>query len=117
MPVPTSKSDWDSSGKPPAAIGNRRQLWAKPLQDGAVAVLVINASPHILEAGAQKLSFKQLNVTRGPVLVRDVWARKDLGTTQLHSFKTLTGCFVRYTPHLAVASVSDGFVASRSTRG
>ncbi len=83
LAVSTSESDWACRGKPHPAIGNRRQLWAKPLQSGAVAVLVINASPHPLEAGAEELRFKTLNVTSGMVVVRDIWARKDLGKSHL----------------------------------
>ena len=87
LPVPASESDWAFRGKPPPAVGNRRQLWAKPLQSGAVAVLVINASPHPLEAKAEELRFKTLNVTSEMVVVRDIWARKDLGKSHLRILK------------------------------
>ena len=41
---------------PPAASLNTRQLWAKPVGGGAVAVLLINASPHELEGFTLNIS-------------------------------------------------------------
>ena len=52
---------------PPAASLNTRQLWAKPVGEGAVAVLLINASPHELEGFTLKLS--ALNISQ-PSAVR-----------------------------------------------
>jgi hypothetical protein len=39
------------------------QVWAKPQSGGALAVLVINASPHMLAVGAKALNFTALNMT------------------------------------------------------
>ena len=52
---------------PPAASLNTRQLWAKPVGEGAVAVLLINASPHELDGFTLKLS--ALNISQ-PSAVR-----------------------------------------------
>ena len=52
---------------PPAASLNTRQLWAKPVGEGAVAVLLINASPHDLDGFTLKLS--ALNISQ-PSAVR-----------------------------------------------
>lgn len=76
-------------------VGNQRQLWAKQLGGGAVAALVINASPHLIEAGVEELNFTALNVTASDedgsegVTVRDIWQRGDLGPCNIYSFMVL----------------------------
>ena len=61
-----------------AAVG--KELWAKPLPGGELAVLLINASPRPLVAGAKTLSFAALNLTTTSVTVRDIWNRSSLGS-------------------------------------
>jgi alpha-galactosidase len=84
LPVAPSSSNWAvrRSGQgqaPPPPPMNQRQLWAKPLEGGGVAALVINASPHSIEAGAERLSFAALNLTdeggvaASSAMVRDIW--------------------------------------------
>ena len=59
---------------------NLVQLWAKKLLGGAVAVLLINASPQQLPSGSYKIRFSQFNISSSTAQVRDVWQRADLGT-------------------------------------
>jgi alpha-galactosidase len=59
---------------------NMTQTWAKPLPGGELAVLLINASPRPLVAGAKTLSFAALNLTTTSVTVRDIWNRSSLGS-------------------------------------
>ena len=62
---------------PPAPVV---QLWAKRLGGGAMAVLLINASPTPLAAGAISIPLQDLNMTHGSaVTVRDIWSRTDWG--------------------------------------
>lgn len=61
---------------PPPAV----QLWAKRLGGGAMAVLLINASPTSLAAGTISIPLEDLNMTHASnVNVRDIWARTDWG--------------------------------------
>lgn len=53
------------------------QLWVKPVGNGEVAALVINAN--LLQSAAVDLYFTDMGIT-GPMSVRDVWDHKDLGT-------------------------------------
>mmetsp|Transcript_42271 Transcript_42271/g.116922 ORF Transcript_42271/g.116922 Transcript_42271/m.116922 type:complete len:993 (-) Transcript_42271:2191-5169(-) len=52
------------------------QVWVKPLPQGRVAVLIINAD----QDSEHTYSFKLTEINfRGPVSVRDIWGRKDRG--------------------------------------
>jgi alpha-galactosidase len=56
------------------------QVWVKPQADGAVAVLLIaRALDFSPGAGPIDLSLALSNYVGGPVHVRDLWGRKDLG--------------------------------------
>jgi hypothetical protein len=52
------------------------QLWSRPMEDGSVAVGVVNLSE---QPCIYPLFFDQLAL-KGPQVVRDVWRQKDLGT-------------------------------------
>jgi len=52
------------------------QMWAKPLEDGSLAVGLINLSD---KPSGDTLSFGDFGL-KGPQIVRDVWRQKDLGT-------------------------------------
>jgi alpha-galactosidase len=52
------------------------EVWAKPLEDGSLAVGVVNVG---FEAAPFTLKWSDLKLT-GPRQVRDLWRQKDLGT-------------------------------------
>jgi alpha-galactosidase len=56
----------------------RREIWARPLADGTMAVGLFNRG---LAASEVTVRFSELGL-RGPQPVRDLWQRKDLGTTR-----------------------------------
>jgi alpha-galactosidase len=51
------------------------EVWAKPLQDGSTAALLINRGE---DAERITANFKDVGVS-GTKSVRDLWARKELG--------------------------------------
>jgi alpha-galactosidase len=53
-----------------------KEIWAKKLQNGSVAVLLLNRNPS--ERNDIKLSFKDIDL-QGEIKVRDVYLHKDLG--------------------------------------
>jgi hypothetical protein len=55
--------------------GPASQVWRKPLQNGAVAVLVVNGA---LIEQTVSVSLADLNVTSATASARDLWARADL---------------------------------------
>ena len=59
------------------ASGGEVQLWAKPQPAGTVAALVINNSPTAFIA---KIEVAALGMS-GTQSVRDIWARRDIGST------------------------------------
>ena len=64
------------------------QIWQKPLSDGAVAVFVINRDVPYLEGvrlGLMKLGI-DLSKAAGGVLVRDLYAKMDLGLVKGRMF-------------------------------
>jgi alpha-galactosidase len=72
--------DEPSAGDLIANNTDRSQVWAKPLQNGDVAIVLFNAA----DKGALTVSadFAALGVGWGPqtrVKLRDLWARQDLG--------------------------------------
>jgi len=58
------------------------EVWAGPLSDGAVAVVLFNRSP---ERAAISASFQDIGVTKSQANVRDLWAHQDLGVFE-HEF-------------------------------
>jgi len=74
------------------------QLWAKPQPGGAMAALLINHSEKPLDA--YTVPFAKLNLTAASYHVRDIWERKDLGSTKQLSFKVkpYDSAFVMLTP-------------------
>ena len=60
------------------------ELWARPLADGSKAVAIFNRHHDVL---SWKINFSDVGFN-GPVVVRDVWAGKDLGTLR-GSYETL----------------------------
>jgi len=54
----------------------RREIWARPLEDGAYAVGLFNRG---LGPAEVSVDWSQLGL-RGPLRVRDLWRRADLGT-------------------------------------
>jgi alpha-galactosidase len=56
----------------------RREIWARPLADGTMAVGLFNRG---LAASEVTVRFSELGL-RGSQPVRDLWQRKDLGTTR-----------------------------------
>jgi hypothetical protein len=80
--VPALSATDDASAKSPPSpspLLNMRQMWAKPLPSGELAVLLINASPMPLAAGSKNLNFSALNLTSTSVTVRDIWLHRGLG--------------------------------------
>ena len=55
--------------------GPASQVWRKPLQDGAVAALVVNGA---LIEQTVSVSLSDLNITTATASARDLWARADL---------------------------------------
>ena len=86
----------------PLAPMNIVQVWAKPQSGGALAVLVINASPHMLAVGAKALNFAALNMTSSRMAVRDIWERADVGSFDggwpLPAVPAFDSVFVRLDP-------------------
>jgi alpha-galactosidase len=58
------------------SVNERLEVWARPLSDGRMAVGLFNRGLH---AAKMNVSWKDLGVT-GQRVVRDLWARKNLGT-------------------------------------
>ena len=56
----------------------RREIWARPLADGTMAVGLFNRGLHASEL---TVSLSELGL-RGPQPVRDLWERRDLGAVQ-----------------------------------
>lgn len=52
------------------------QIWAKPLEDGAMAVTILNQSADSANAS---LRWADVGLPPGPAQVRDLWAHQDLG--------------------------------------
>lgn len=52
------------------------QVWAKPLADGAVAVLLFNQRAEATEGW---IRWEDVGLRPGPATVRDLWAHQDLG--------------------------------------
>lgn len=52
------------------------QLWAKPLEGGAVAVTILNQRPDSMDA---YIRWDDVGLQPGPASVRDLWAHRDLG--------------------------------------
>ena len=71
--------DQDSLGIQATRIGNNSgfQVWQKPLKDGSVAVALLNVSA---KAGVMQVLWSAIGLQAGNAEVRDLWARKDLGT-------------------------------------
>lgn len=58
----------------PVRQEDTKQVWAKPLKDGSVAVGLFNISE---DAASMTVSWKELGLS-GNYIVRDVWRQKDL---------------------------------------
>jgi len=56
-----------------------REIWVKELSDGAWAVCVLNSGP---AAADFTMDWSALPILQGEFAVRDLWAKKDLGTTR-----------------------------------
>jgi alpha-galactosidase len=54
------------------------EIWAKPLQEGSMAVAIFNFGETASEMRGIRLHLKELGFPR-PVKARDVWGAKDLG--------------------------------------
>jgi alpha-galactosidase len=73
--------DQDALGKaahlvlPPLAGQTPIQIWARPLEDGSIAVGLVNTGEVAVTAA---LNWSDLQL-RGPRIVRDLWRQKDLG--------------------------------------
>jgi alpha-galactosidase len=70
--------DQDPRGEQAAQVvdDGRRQVWAKHLEDGSLAVGLFNLSR---TSDKVSITWQQLGLT-GPQKVRDLWRQKDLGT-------------------------------------
>jgi alpha-galactosidase len=53
------------------------QVWVKPLRDGSRAVVLLNRSS---TPDSITTTWWRLRLPAGPALVRDLWARADIGT-------------------------------------
>ncbi|RAJ87269.1 alpha-galactosidase [Chitinophaga dinghuensis] len=65
-------------------VGNRNnktEIWAKPLQDGSLAVGLFNLSDNMQELF---VTWDQLGI-KGPQRLRDLWRQKDIGVSD-HSY-------------------------------
>ena len=71
----------DLMSEPGAAAGlNVVQLWAKRLTKGAVAALLINASPHDLQPGSYRIEYEKLRMKTGNATVRSLWMQSEVGS-------------------------------------
>lgn len=70
--------DQDPLGKAagPVVVHGRKQVWARPLSDGATAVGLFNLD---YQPGPVTIDWAALGL-RAPQRVRDLWRQKDLGT-------------------------------------
>jgi hypothetical protein len=83
-----------------------QQLWTKPLADGAVAVLLINASPTDIAEGDWKIEFGQgawLNMSSTlKYTTRDIWETKDVGTAvkefEFPAVAKFDSAFIKFVP-------------------
>jgi alpha-galactosidase len=77
--------DQDKLGAQGSRIGPP-QIWMKPLSDGSKAVALFN---YVIDDEAEPLTLKFKDIGfSGPVLIRDLWAHKDLGV--FHDSYTVT---------------------------
>jgi len=60
--------------------GQEWQIWTKPQAGDAIAVLIISRALGPVSAGPLDLSLPLGDYLRGPVVVRDLWQRADMGT-------------------------------------
>jgi alpha-galactosidase len=72
--------------------------WTKPLADGSIAALLLNTGD---STSAVTCTFAELNVKSASAKVRDLWAKKDLGTlfgNITATLKTHVAMVVKITP-------------------
>ena len=67
----------DSKGVQGVPVNKDSSCWTKPLADGSTAALLLNTGD---STTAVTCTFAQLNVKSSSAKVRDLWAKKDLGT-------------------------------------
>lgn len=82
--------DQDSLGRPARRVKKDGDLevWARPLEDGSVAVGLFNRGEGTKTIG---VDWKELGI-EGPQIVRDLWRQKDVGTGAFTgSFEGLVG--------------------------
>eukprot|EP00937_MAST-01D_sp_MAST-1D-sp2_P005381 g5381.t1 len=78
---------------PPGASGagkNEAQVWAKPQPGGKAAVLIINNSPATVNVD---VDLAQARVNATEAAVRDIWAHKDLASTEGGVYKAIVGAY------------------------
>lgn len=59
----------------PAVTDGRRQVWAKPMADGSIAVGLFNLSR---EPDRVAVTWRQLGLAAAPARVRDLWRQQDI---------------------------------------
>jgi alpha-galactosidase len=91
--------DQDPLGKPGRRVAKTgdREVWARELEDGSLAVGLFNRGPSLAVFSAD---WKDLNIS-GPRIVRDLWRQTDVGTFD-NAFEAAVGphgvAFVRMRP-------------------
>jgi alpha-galactosidase len=65
-----------------------REIWVKPLADGAFAVCVLNVGSEPAELA---IEWGRLDMLDGTYAVRDLWEKQDLGTTADDFKRTIAG--------------------------
>lgn len=80
--------------------GGANQVWAKKLHGGAQAVLVLNRGTSVVPSFT--LTLQDLGIQASSVVVRDIWAKKDLPSikdvVQVGSIDAFDSVFLRLTP-------------------
>jgi alpha-galactosidase len=78
--IAVNQEEADSAAQTQGVRVRRRQaseVWAKPLKDGSIAVLLLNRGENTTDLSVQ---FSDVGLLETNVSVRDLWRRQDLGT-------------------------------------
>lgn len=78
----------DGLGRPAQRViqSGRHEIWKKPLEDGAVAVALVNRGPSDSDVTVRA---RDIGLPEGPKLVRDLWAQKDIADFALELTQTV----------------------------
>ena len=104
----TPQQEWHSyRNLGPAAVASRQEVWAAPLADGALAVLLVNRGE---QAAVVTARWEDLGLPEAQeAAVRDLWEGRDVGvvTGSVHAAVRSHGvALLRVTPNNATAETS-----------